>query len=264
MEHEHHVHERQSEGSLFQGSPKMTFYFGLVAGIAIVSFIGFILTFSMLRSGGTIGSKNSNTAKVAGTTTNTTVNTAAPTNAAAAPTAAPTVADIKIKDTDYIRGNKDAKVTLVEYSDFECPYCAQIRPTLDKILEQYPNDVRLIYRQYPLSFHAQAQKAAEASECAAEQGKFWEMHDKLFDMNSAGTLSVANFKSAAGDLGLKQSQFDNCLDTGKYEQKVKNDETEGTQYGVQGTPATFVNGTLVSGAVPIAQFTSIIDAALAK
>lgn len=257
MEKEHHSgHNSQSDGGLFQASPKFTFYFGLVSGIAVISLIGFVLTFTMLGDGKvSTSNKNKNTGNVAGTTTNTTAQPSA---------AAPTVADIEIKDTDYIRGNKDAKVTLVEYSDFECPFCASVKPTIDQILDTYGDDVRLIYRHYPLSFHPQAQKAAEASECAAEQDKFWEMHDKLFEQNEAGTMSVASFKTAAGELGLDQADFDDCLDSGKYAQKVKDDMTEGTSYGVQGTPATFVNGTLVSGAVPFAQFASVIDAALAE
>ena len=111
MDHER-TQPQESEQGLFQGSSKMTFYFGLVSGIAAISFIGFMLTFSMLRTGGSVGSKNSNTGKVAGTTTN----TVAPTNTAptaAAPTAAPTVVDIPIRDDDYIRGGENAKVTLV-------------------------------------------------------------------------------------------------------------------------------------------------------
>ncbi|MFH1235621.1 MAG: DsbA family protein [Parcubacteria group bacterium] len=263
MDHEH-TQSQESEQGLSRGSSKMTFYFGLVSGIAAISFIGFMLTFSMLRAGGTIGAKNTNTGKVAGTT----VNTAAPTNTAptvGAPTAAPTVVDVPIRDDDFIRGGENAKVTLVEYSDFQCPFCEQVVPTLQKVLETYGDDVRLIYRHFPLtSLHPLAQKAAEASECAAEQGKFWELHDKLFEMNASGTLSIENFKSAAGSLGLNQSQFDSCLDSGKYQSKVQNDTTQGTQYGVQGTPATFVNGTLVSGAVPYEQFASVIDAELAK
>ena len=258
MEKEHRNDGASGSGSsagLMNSSPKVTFYFGLMSGIAVVSIVGFFLTFSMLRN------------EVSGTGTNKTAGTtntaAAPTNTAGTvPTTAPTKVDIAVKDTDYIRGNADAKVTLIEYSDFECPFCATVRPTIDQVLEQYGDDVRLIYRHYPLSFHPQAQKAAEASECAAEQDKFWEMHDKLFDMNTAGTLSLANFKKAAGELSLNQNQFDTCLDSGKYQQKVTDDLNEGTQYGVQGTPATFVNGTLVSGAVPLAQFTAAVDAAL--
>ncbi len=253
-----HVH-KSPEGGFFQASPKVTFYFGLMSGIAVVSIVGFLLTFSMLRDGG-VTKKNSNSSgSVAGTTTNTT-----PTPSAAVPTAPAAKVDIAITDDDHIRGNPDAKVTLVEYSDFECPFCEAAHPTFQKILETYGDDVRMIYRHYPLSFHPQAQKAAEASECAADQDKFWEMHDKLFALNTAGTLSVDNFKKAAGELGLKQSEFDSCLDTGTNAQKVKDSLAQGTQYGVQGTPATYVNGTLVSGAVPYEQFAAVIDAELAK
>ena len=249
------------ENGIFNASPKATFFMGLMTGIAVVSIIGLSLTFSMRRDGKSLtASKNSNTSgTVAGAQVNT--NTAAPT---AAPNPTPTVADVEVKDTDHIRGNTDAKVKLIEYSDFECPFCARVQPTVKQVTDTYGDDVAVIYRHYPLSFHPQAQKAAEASECAAEQGKFWEMHDKLFELNDAGQLSLASFKSAAGEIGLKQSQFDDCLDTGKYADKIASDTAEGTQIGVQGTPATFVNGTLVSGAVPFEQFASVIDAELAK
>lgn len=161
---------------------------------------------------------------------------------------------------DHILGNKNAKVTLIEYSDFECPYCERHNPTLKAILQQYPQDVRLVYRHYPLSFHPNAQKAAEASECAGKQGKFWEMHDKIFEANPSG-LSVAVYKRLAGEIGLNQGQFDSCLDSGEMAARVAEDIASGNDAGVSGTPATFVNGSLVEGAVPLAQFQSAVQAA---
>lgn len=166
-----------------------------------------------------------------------------------------------ISNNDYIRGDKNAKLTLIEYSDFQCPFCARHIPTLDKILEEYKGQVRLVYRHLPLtSIHPQAQKAAEAAECAGEQGKFWEMHDKMFDNQRA--LSIDNLKSYAKDLGLNSSQFDNCLDSGKYASKVNKHAREAAAAGVTGTPGTFVGDQLVKGAVPYESFKSIIDSKL--
>lgn len=168
------------------------------------------------------------------------------------------VQEFKITKNDNVRGNFDAPITLVEYSDFECPFCERIYPTFKKLLSQYPDKVRLVYKHFPLSFHPNAQKASEASECAGEQGKFWEYHDTLFD-NQQNGFSTANFKQWAEDLGLNSSKFDDCLDTGKYASKVQADEVDGQSRGVNGTPATFINGQLVSGAVPYESFKSIID-----
>lgn len=108
----------------------------------------------------------------------------------------------ELKDAVW-RGNKDAKVSLVEFSDFECPYCNRFEPTVAKVVEELKDKVRFTYRNFPLSFHTQAQKAAEAFECAKEQGQAFEMHDKLFELSRDGKLSLDNFKKAASELGLK-------------------------------------------------------------
>lgn len=163
-----------------------------------------------------------------------------------------------IAKDNHIRGSFNAPITLVEFSDFECPFCGRIVPTMNKILEDYKGKVRLVYKHFPLGFHPNAQKAAEASECASEQGKFWEYHDKLFENQPSG-FSVDNFKQWAGDLSLNAVQFNSCLDSGKYAQKVQKDFQEGQQKGVNGTPATFINGQLISGAQPYNNFKQIID-----
>jgi len=170
----------------------------------------------------------------------------------------PTKAEFNITRDDHIRGDFNAPITLVEFSDFECPFCARHFPTLNEILREYQGKVRLVYKHFPLPFHPNAQKAAEASECAAEQGKFWEYHDKLFENFSEG-YSLEKFKQWAKDLGLDSDRFDNCLNSGKYSQKVQKDIQEGNQKGVEGTPATFVNGQLISGALPYEVFKQIID-----
>jgi protein-disulfide isomerase/copper chaperone CopZ len=169
------------------------------------------------------------------------------------------VAEFKITKDDHIRGDFNAPITLVEFSDFECSFCARHYLTLNKILSDYQGKVRLVYKHFPLGFHPNAQKAAEASECADEQGKFWEYHDKLFENLATSGYSLANFKQWAKDLGLNINKFNNCLDFGKYTSKVQTDYQEGLQKGVKGTPATFVNGQLVSGALPYESFKQIID-----
>lgn len=173
------------------------------------------------------------------------------------------VQEFNITKNDNVRGKFNAPITLVQYSDFECPFSGRAYPTFKKLLSDYPDKVRLVYKHFPLSFHTNAQKAAESAECAGEQGKFWEYHDKLFE-NQSGGLSVVNFKQWAGDLNLNTNKFNNCLDSGKYASKVQADEADGQKRGVQGTPATFVNGQLVSGAVPYENFKTVIDQILNK
>ncbi len=171
------------------------------------------------------------------------------------------IQNFEITQDDHIRGNFDAPITLVEFSDFECPFCARHYPTLQKIVNDYPEKVRLVYKHFPLSFHPNAQKASESSECASEQGQFWEYHDKLFENLQTG-YSLDNFKNWAKDLGLDEQQFNACLDSGKYAQKVKADFQEGSAKGVNGTPATFINGQLVSGALPYETLQQIIESEL--
>jgi len=167
-----------------------------------------------------------------------------------------------ITEDSHIRGSLNAPITLVEFSDFECPFCAKHYPTLKKILDDYNGKVKLVYKHFPLSFHPNSQKAAESSECANEQGKFWEYHDKMFESLSASSYSIANFKQWAKDLGLNTKKFNDCLDSDKYAQKVQIDLQEGKEKGVNGTPATFINGQLVSGALPYDSFKQTIDSLL--
>ena len=164
---------------------------------------------------------------------------------------------------DHIKGAKNAKVTLIEYSDFECPFCSRHLPALEQALKEFPEDVRLVYRHYPLSaIHPEAQKAAEASECAAKIGgndKFWQMHDQLFAKQQ--TLGTQTYLDIAKAIGLNEGNFKTCLDSGEMAARVNNDTSEGSIAGVEGTPATFVNGQLISGAVPYAQLKAAIQAA---
>ena len=161
------------------------------------------------------------------------------------------------------KGPADAPVTIVEFSDFQCPFCKQVVPTLHQITQKYGDQVRLVFRQFPLtSIHPFAQKAAEAALCANEQGKFWEMHDAMFGDQSK--LEVSALKVTASNLGVDKAKFDECLDSGRFAQRVKDDEKAGTLVGVSGTPALFINGRALSGAQPYDAVTQVIDEELAK
>ncbi len=169
-----------------------------------------------------------------------------------------------ISDSEYVKGSKNAKVQIIEYSDYECPYCFRHTATMQQIAKEYGDKVAIVFRNFPLSFHENAQKAAEAAECAGLQGKFWEMHDKLFDLNEGGGLGNDEFKKAAAGLGLNTGEFNSCLDNGDMAQKIANDMLGAQKAGISGTPGTFINGKLLSGALPYEQFKSEIDAALDK
>jgi len=160
------------------------------------------------------------------------------------------------------KGPQDAKITIVEFSDFECPYCSRALPAVEQVLKAYPDQVRLVFRHFPLSFHPNAQKAGEASMCAHDQGKFWEMHDVLFQNQQA--LDVPSLKGYAKNLGLDTAAFDSCLDSGKHANTIRSDMAAGEAAGVNGTPAFFVNGVPLSGAVPFEQFKAVIDEELAQ
>jgi protein-disulfide isomerase len=153
-----------------------------------------------------------------------------------------------------------APITIVEFSDFQCPFCSRANASVDQVMKTYGDKVRLVFRQFPLDFHKQAQKAAEASLCANDQGKFWEMHDKLFANQSA--LGVDELKKHAAELKLDTAKFNTCLDSGEKAAIVKEDMAEGSKAGVNGTPAFFINGIMLSGAQPFSEFQSVIDAEL--
>ena len=216
------------------------------------------------------------TNKVATLEKNTAVNPApeaanqkAPSNAAAQP------ATGKVKSVtaaDHIRGNKNAKVTLIEYSDFECPFCKNFESTVNDIMKTYGDKIRLVYRHYPLPFHTNAQKEAEASECVAELGGndlFWKFADSIYQKTTSNGTGFAldALGPLAAEVGINQQQFQSCLDSGKYEKLVKDSVAEGQTAGVQGTPSTFIvdskgNSQIVVGAQPIDGFKTAIDKAL--
>jgi protein-disulfide isomerase len=166
-------------------------------------------------------------------------------------------------DRGFVRGPKDAPVTIIEFSDFQCPFCKTANATVKQVLEKYPGKVRLVFRDYPLvSIHPQAPKAHEAARCAADQGKFWEFHDLLFERSPR--MAPADLKQYAQDLKLNPAAFEQCLDSGKYAAEVDKDVQEGMGLGLTGTPSFFVNGRQIVGAQPMAAFQKLIEGELAK
>ncbi len=165
---------------------------------------------------------------------------------------------VNIGPDDASDGPASAVVTIVEYSDFQCPFCQRVAPTLKQVRQKYGDRVRIVWKDFPLTaIHPQAFKAAEAGNCAREQGKFWEYHDRLFANQQA--LQTEFLKKYAADAGLDAAKFNACLDTAKYSERVQEHMGIGTGLGVQSTPAIFINGRMVAGAQPYEAFASIID-----
>ncbi len=158
------------------------------------------------------------------------------------------------------RGPADAKITVVEFSDFECPFCGRAEESVTQVMDHYAGKIRLVFRHFPLPMHANAAKAAEAAACAEEQGKFWEMHKQLFANQTK--LSLVDLKAHAQAIGLDAGKFAECVDGGKMKAKVDADQKAGAEVGVSGTPAFFINGKLLSGAQPFSEFQRVIDAEL--
>ncbi len=180
---------------------------------------------------------------------------------AGAGTAAP-VKKIEIPSDSPMRGSKTAKVTIVEWSDFECPFCGRAIPSMKKIEEVYGRNVRLVFRHQPLPMHQNARLAAEASMAAQEQGKFWEYHDKLFANQRA--LDRPSLEKYAAEVGLEMTKFKAALDSGRFRAKVESDAREGLAVGANGTPTFFINGRELIGAQPFEKFKEIIDDEIKK
>ena len=160
-------------------------------------------------------------------------------------------------DGSPAKGPANAPVEIVEFSDFQCPYCLRSAPTVSQVLKTYGDKVRFVYRHYPLPNHPNAKSAAEAAACAAEQGKVWPYHDRLF--GDATKLGQADLKRSAAELGLDTTKFDACVDTHKHQAAIEADLQAGMDAGVDGTPAFFINGRMISGAQPFEVFKKLID-----
>jgi len=195
---------------------------------------------------------------------------AEPTAAAAVPSA-PSIGDIRpVSDTDHIRGNANAKVTIIEYSDFECPFCKRFHPTMQQVMKEYPNDVRWVYRQFPLEqLHRQAPAESVASECAGEQGRFWEFTDLIYEVTPSNDgLDLTQLPTYARQAGVANiPQFEACLDSGKYDERIAADIADAQVAGGRGTPYAVVLGPEgeklpINGAQPFASIKATIDSLL--
>jgi len=230
---------------------------GLVVATLVLSALSFYGTFSLLSLQKNLGASVAETAENSDSGPS-------PTQPSPKPTPTPSTVQVSVDD-DPAKGSASAPVTIIEFSDFECPFCSRFYSnTLDQIDEEYikTGKVRFVYRDFPLSGHRNAQKAAEGAECADEQGKFWEMHDKIFDNQRA--MTVPDLKQYAQELGLNTAQFNDCLDSGKMAEEVQKDYQDGLSYGVTGTPGFFVNGIPLKGAQPFSAFQQIIEQELNK
>lgn len=187
----------------------------------------------------------------------------------------PTAAPVKpITDKDHIRGASDAPIALIVYTDYECPFCKSFHPTMEELMKEYDGKIRWVYRHYPLSFHQNAQKQAEATECIAELGgndAFWNFSDKLFERTTSNGTGFAldQLGSLAAEVGVDQQAFQTCLDEGKFTKFVQDSIAQGSAAGVSATPATFLidqkgKSQLLVGAQPLATFKTAIDKLLKK
>lgn len=246
-----------SKKSFFDAlSGKSGFVLGLFAGLFIVSTIGFfILLGSSLGDGKGGGTKTADPSP------------SAPTPTAPAPTKA--AGDVvPVSDRDYIKGNKDAKVTIIEYSDYECPYCKRFHPSAQQAVDEYDGQVNWVFRHFPLSFHPAAQPAAEGAECVGELGgadAFWKYTDTLFDRMPG--VTKADLAGIAEESGVDKGKFEECLNSGKYAEALRQSTSEGQKAGVTGTPGTILinqdgETQLIPGAVPYATLKSAIDSLL--
>jgi protein-disulfide isomerase len=158
----------------------------------------------------------------------------------------------------YGKGPTRAPIELVEFSDFHCPFCRRVEPTVEQVLKKYDGKIRFVYKDFPLdSLHPQARAAAEAARCAGEQGKYWEFHGKVYE--GPADASASTMLVYANDIGLDVGKFEACRSTRKYQTQVQADVAEGTKLGVNGTPGFFINGRFLSGAQPLEAFSKIID-----
>jgi predicted DsbA family dithiol-disulfide isomerase len=174
----------------------------------------------------------------------------------------PPRSNIALRPTAPIMGPADAPITIVEWSDYQCPFCKRAHPTVEQVLTEYKGKVRFIYLDYPLPFHPMAMPAAQAVHCAQDQGKFWEYHKNLFE--APGDLSKADLSKRATDIGLDAAAFEACTTSNKFDSLIKTNYDDGQALGVTGTPAFFINGRMLVGAQPIEQFRDIINDELSR
>ena len=174
----------------------------------------------------------------------------------------PPRATVSLRPGVPVMGPADAPITIVEWSDYQCPFCKRAHPTVEQVMKEYKDKVRFIHLDYPLPFHPMAVPAAQAVHCAEDQGKFWEYHKNLYEV--AGDLSKADLSKRATDVGLDAAAFEACTTSNKHDGLIKTNYDDGAALGVTGTPAFFINGRMLVGAQPIEQFRDIINDELSR
>ena len=170
--------------------------------------------------------------------------------------------EVAVADGTPARGPADAPIVMIEYTDFQCPFCTRVQPTLDALMKRYDGQIRHVFKNLPLPMHAEAQLAGAASLCAQDQGKFWEYHDWLFA--NQRKLSRDSMVAQAGELGMDVEAFTGCIDKGAYLTVVRADMAEANSFGITGTPGFLINGRVLTGAQPIEKFEAIIDRELER
>jgi len=234
---------------------------GLLGGVLVLCTIGFFILLGLVLD----GKANLGEEALAAQPSADAVAPSAPSPTPAPPPDAG-VGDVKpIGEDEHILGSANAAVSLISYTDIECPFCGRFHPTLEKAVEEFDGQVKATVRHFPLSFHQNARSAANAAECAGEQGKYFEFLHELFA--NQGGLGTDFYDEVAGDLGLNASKFGDCVASEKYDDKISADMSSGLAAGVKGTPGTIIVGPngdpqLVPGAVPYEQLKAMIEAAL--
>ncbi len=236
-----------------QDPTRLSLALGFTTGIAILSTVGFFIMLAKFD-----GTKTSSKSGTVAAATDTVADPSAV--APSQPTGPVQLAEIT-KD-DHVRGDFNAPVTVVEFSDIQCPFCQRFHPTMQQLVKEYPGKVRWVFKHFPLSsIHPNARPAALAAECANEQGKFWEFVDAAYQNQEL--LGADFYTKTAKSLGLNEKKFTKCIDDQKFANLVDADYNQGTAAGVNGTPTTYVNGQPLSGAVPYEQVKSLVDSVLA-
>ncbi|MBU1037040.1 DsbA family protein [Patescibacteria group bacterium] len=249
--------DNKPKGFFENFSSKTSFFLGLIGGILVICAVGFFVILGVTLS----NSEDDNNSAANNQNKNTALEQ--PNQPDNLPSE-PQLSNIEqVSSKDHLRGDLNAPIMIVEFSDFQCPYCDMVHPVLDRLVEEYKGKVAWVYRHLPLDqLHPYAQKASEASECAADQGKFWEYSDKLYENQKL--INNDYFSQLAGELKLNQGNFDDCLSSGKYTQKVKDQKNEAITAGLTGTPGLFVNDQFVRGALPYDNFKQLIDSLLSQ
>ena len=244
--------------SLAKLPAKTLFLGGIASGVLVLCTVGFFIMLGIFLGG------NSGTLKTGGGA------------GVVAEPSDPTLPDdgnieLTVTDDDWYRGGKNAEVTIVEFSDLECPFCKTFHPTMQQVVDEYGDKVKWVYRHFPLtSIHSKAQKEAEAAECAGELGGntgFWSYIDRVYEVTPSNNgLDLAKLPEIAQEIGLNKQKFETCLNSGKYAKKVQADAQSGVAAGARGTPYSVIiagdQKIPLSGAMPFAQIKSAIDSLL--